>query len=46
MPDDRSFPMWLPLASPLFSVKYIAAELLVFCGLLGYTKYVGTTVPP
>jgi len=41
MPDDRSFPMWLPLASPLFVAKYIAAELLVFAGLLGYTKYVG-----
>ena len=39
MPDDRSFPMWLPLATPLFAGKYVAAELLVFAGLLGYSKH-------
>lgn len=38
MPDDRSFSMWLPLASPLFAVKYTVAELLVFGGLVGYTR--------
>jgi hypothetical protein len=45
MPDDRSFPMWLPLASPLFAAKYIAAECLVFAGLVGYTKYAEVEVP-
>jgi hypothetical protein len=45
MPDDRSFPMWLPLASPLFAAKYIAAECFVFAGLVGYTKYAEVEVP-
>jgi hypothetical protein len=44
MPDDRSFSMWLPLLSPLFVVKYTAAEVLVFCGLVGYSRYVDTAV--
>jgi hypothetical protein len=38
MPDDRSFRVWLPVVSPIFTAKYIAAEILIFAGLLGFAK--------
>ena len=38
MPDDRSFPMWLPLISRLLAAKYLVAELMLFAGLIGYLR--------